>query len=149
MNFDELKELNEKSWVMSIKAFKRNNKRKFEPYSIKRIREFSSLVGKPNSITKAQVMITSYTPPKSEQWRKNPVFERELVELIKEKEEKVQWLHHFFRYLLMNIELLKNIVNRKDVQLLKLILKLEGMFIESILSNLTNLDMNMSFKGGK
>ena len=112
MEYEKLQELNGTSWKLAIKAFKLDKKGEYQLYSNKRIRDFSSCVGKTNMITLVKIIASAYTSPQDEIWRKNTEFEDNLILLMEEKSKKDKWLNLFFRYLLWNISFIKLVLEK-------------------------------------
>ncbi len=139
MEYEKLQELNGTSWKLAIKAFKLDKKSEYQLYSNKRIRDFSSCVGKTNMITLVKSIASAYTPPQDELWRKNTEFEDNLLLLMEEKSKKDKWLNLFFRYLLWNISFIDVVLKSRQNNLLIRTLQAEKIDVSEILSLLNKI----------
>lgn len=139
MEYEKLQELNRTVWKFAIKAFKLNKKGRYQPYSNKRIRDFSLCVGKTNMITHVKLLTSAYTPPLDEIWRKNAEFEDNLLLLMEEKSKKDKWLILFFRYLLWNISFIEVVLKSRQNNLIIGALQAEKIDDSEILSLLNKI----------
>ena len=139
MEYIKLQELNRTAWKFAIKAFKLNKKGRYQPYSNKRIRDFSSCVGKTNMIALVKLIISSFTPPLEEIWRKNTEFEDNLLLLMEKKSKKDKWLNLFFRYLLWNTSLIEIALKSRQNNLIIRALQKEKINDSEILSLLNKI----------